>query len=98
MISLAKTDDQKKVIETVINDANEYSRPFALPPGTPKERVELLRKAFAETVKDKELLAEVEKMQMTLEPATGDELAAAVVRFAKADDAMKARLRDILFK
>jgi tripartite-type tricarboxylate transporter receptor subunit TctC len=98
MISLAKTDEQKKIIQTVINDANEYSRPFALPPGTPKERVEILRKAFAETMKDKELLAEVEKMQMTLEPATGDDLLAAVVRGAKADDALKAKLKDVLFK
>ena len=98
MISLAKTDEQKKIIEAVINDANEYSRPFALPPGTPKERVEILRKAFAETMKDKELLAEVDKMQMTLEPATGDDLLAAVVRGAKADDALKAKLREALFK
>jgi tripartite-type tricarboxylate transporter receptor subunit TctC len=98
IISLAKTDEQKKIIETVINDANDYSRPFALSPGTPKERVEILRKAFVETMKDKELLAEIDKMQMTLEPTTGDELAAAVVRSAKADDAMKAKLRDILFK
>jgi len=98
MISLAKTDEQKKIIEAVINDANEYSRPFALPPGTPKERVEILRKAFAETMKDKELLAEVDKMQMTLEPATGDDLLAAVVRGAKADDALKAKLKDVLFK
>lgn len=98
IISLAKTDEQKKIIETVINDANEYSRPFALPPGTPKERVEVLRKAFAETMKDKELLAEVEKMQMTLEPTTGDDLAAAVTRSTKVDDALRAKLRDVLFK
>jgi len=98
IISLARTEEQKKIVETVINDANEYSRPFALPPGTPKERVEILRKAFAETMKDKELLAEVDKMQMTLEPATGDDLAAAIARSVKVDDALKARLRDVLFK
>jgi tripartite-type tricarboxylate transporter receptor subunit TctC len=98
IISLARTEEQKKIVEIVINDANEYSRPFALPPGTPKERVEILRKAFAETTKDKELLAEVDKMQMTLEPTTGEELAAAVVRSAKVDEATKARLREILFK
>lgn len=36
-------------------------------------------------------------MQLTLEATTGDELAAAVVRSAKADDAIKAKPRDVLF-
>ncbi len=31
------------------------------PPGTPKERLQLLRKAFADTLKDPEFLAEAEK-------------------------------------
>ena len=78
--------------------ANDYSRPFAVPPGTPKERVEILRKAFQETMKDEEFLAEVEKMQMTLDPATGEEMAAAVADSAKLDAATKAKLKDILFK
>lgn len=98
MISLAKTDEQKKIIQIVINDANEFSRPFALPPGTPKDRVDILRKAFQDTVNDKELLAEVDKMQMTLDPTTGEEMAAGVARGANVDQATKAKLRDILFK
>jgi tripartite-type tricarboxylate transporter receptor subunit TctC len=98
MIDFAKTDEQKKFVQIVIHYANDYSRPFAVPPGTPKERVDILRKAFQETMKDGEFLAEVEKMQLTLDPTTGDDLAAAVAGSAKLDAATKAKLKDILFK
>ena len=70
MIDFAKTDEQKKLVQIVVHYANDYSRPFALPPGTPKDRVEILRKAFQDTMKDKEFLAEIDKMQLTLDPTT----------------------------
>ena len=98
MIDFAKTDEQKKLVQVAAHYANDYSRPFAVPPGTPKDRVDILRKAFQETMKDGEFLAEVDKMQMTLDPTTGDEMAAAVANSAKLDAATKAKLKDILFK
>jgi tripartite-type tricarboxylate transporter receptor subunit TctC len=98
MIDFAKTDEQKKFVQIVIHYANDYSRPFAVPPGTPKERVDILRKAFQDAMKDSEFLAEIEKMQLTLDPTTGDDLAAAVAGSAKLDAATKAKLKDILFK
>jgi tripartite-type tricarboxylate transporter receptor subunit TctC len=98
MIDLAKTEEQKKLIELVVHDANDYSRPFVVPPGTPKDRVEILRKAFQDTMKDKEFLAEIDKMQLTLDPTTGEELTAAVASWAKLDQATKGKLKDILFK
>ncbi len=98
MIEYAKTDEQKKLVEVAIHYPNDYSRPFALPPGTPKERVEILRKAWQETMKDKEFLAEVEKMQLTLDPTTAEELTAAVANSHKIDPGLKAKLKDILFK
>lgn len=98
MIDLAKTDEQKNLVKVIVHYANDYSRPFAVPPGTPKDRAELLRKAFQETMKDQEFIAEIEKMQMTLDPMNGDDLAAAVAGSANVDQAMRARLKDILFK
>ena len=97
-IDLAKTDEQKKMVDVIVSQANDYSRPFAVPPGTPKDRVEILRKAFMDTMKDKEFLAEIEKMQLTLDPTTGDELAMAVSGVAKLDQATRTKLKDILFK
>ena len=39
----------------------EFQRPFSVPPGTPKERLLLLRKAFADTMKDPKFIAEAKK-------------------------------------
>ena len=98
MIEYAKTEEQKKLVEVAVHNANDYSRAFALPPGTPKDRVDILRKAFQDTMTDKEFLAEIEKMQLTLDPMSANDLTAAVANSAKLDPAMKAKLKEILFK
>ncbi|HVN22869.1 MAG TPA: hypothetical protein VMT71_02780 [Syntrophorhabdales bacterium] len=82
----------------VIHYGNDYSRPFAVPPGTPKERVETLRTAFVKTMSDPEFLGEVDKMKLTLDPTTAEDLTTAVVNSAKVDAAAKAKLKNILFK
>ncbi len=45
-----------------------------LPPNTPKERVRLLRKAFDDTMKDAEFLAEADKAKIDIKPVNGEEL------------------------
>lgn len=42
----------------------EFQRPFVLPPGTPEDRLEILRKGFIATMKDPEFIAEAEKSKM----------------------------------
>jgi tripartite-type tricarboxylate transporter receptor subunit TctC len=77
---------------------NSYSRPFVVPPGTPKDRVEVLRKAFEQMTKDPEFVAEVDKMKVTLDTATADELTSAVAVLAKVDSALMTRVKKILFE
>jgi tripartite-type tricarboxylate transporter receptor subunit TctC len=52
----------------------EFQRPFVAPPGVPKDRLEILRKAFAATFKDKEFLAEAEKSKLDLDYVSADEI------------------------
>lgn len=52
----------------------EFQRPFSVPPGTPKERLQLLRKAYAETLRDPELLAEAKKMKLDIDPVSGEDI------------------------
>ena len=47
-------------------------RPYLAPPGVPKDRAEALRKAFMDTMKDKEFLADAEKSQLEINPVSGD--------------------------
>jgi tripartite-type tricarboxylate transporter receptor subunit TctC len=50
----------------------EFQRPFSVPPGTPPERLEILRKAFAATLRDPELLAEAKKTKLYIDPVSGE--------------------------
>jgi tripartite-type tricarboxylate transporter receptor subunit TctC len=98
MIDLAKTEEQKKLIEIVVHLANDYTRPFAVPPGTPKDRVDILRKALQDTAKDEAFVAELNKMNFTLDPTSAEVLTSAIANSAKMDQATKAKLKEILFK
>ncbi len=51
-INYAKTEEAKKLIQIGAHDPGTLARPFVLPPGTPKDRVQLLRKAFTDTMSD----------------------------------------------
>jgi tripartite-type tricarboxylate transporter receptor subunit TctC len=52
----------------------EFQRPYSVPPETPKERVQLLRKAFADTLKDPEFLAEAKKAKLEVTHTSGEEI------------------------
>jgi tripartite-type tricarboxylate transporter receptor subunit TctC len=50
------------------------ARPYAAPPGIPKERAEALRKAFSDMVKDKEFLADAKKQNLEIDFTPGSEI------------------------
>jgi tripartite-type tricarboxylate transporter receptor subunit TctC len=52
----------------------EFQRPFSVPPGTPKDRLQLLRKGFAATMKDPEFIAEAEKAKLEVTYVSGEEV------------------------
>jgi len=52
----------------------EFQRPWSLPPNAPKERLEILRKAFAATLRDPDFLAEAKKSKLDIEPVPGEEI------------------------
>ncbi len=97
-INLAKTDEARQLIEIAIHNPRILVRPFVLPPGTPKEQVGILRKAFQETLQDKELLADIEKAKFYLDPVTGEELERTVTGMFKIDPAILGKLKGILFR
>jgi len=98
VISLARTEEERHLIQTGIHDPTLIARPYALPPGTPKERVQILRKAFQETLKDKEFLAEAEKAKLFIDPVSGQELEKTIAGLFKLDPAFLTKLKDIYYK
>src|SRR5918994_5147662 len=51
-------DPKKYAIFRAWASQMDFQRPFSVPPGTPKERIAILRKGLADTLKDAELLKE----------------------------------------
>ena len=95
-MNLAKTDEARKLIQAVAQAHGAAVRPYVLPPGTPKDRVEILRKAFLETVKDPELLNEASKANLEINPGSGEELEHNVKDLLRLEPALVARLKEIL--
>ena len=79
MVDLAKSEDDKKVLE-IFAASSVVGRSFVAPPGVPKERVDDLRAAFAAMVKDAEFLAEIARMNFDLEPLAGVDLQAFIAK------------------
>jgi tripartite-type tricarboxylate transporter receptor subunit TctC len=68
-------DPKKFAIYKAWADQMDFQRPLSLPPGTPKERLEILRKALADVLKDKTLLKEAKKAKLVITYVSGEKAA-----------------------
>lgn len=95
-INLAKTDDARQLIEKGIHDISAIIRPYVVPPGTPKDRVQMLRQAFAATMKDPEFLADATKSKLDIDPVDGARLESLVHGLFKLKPELVAKMKEIL--
>ncbi len=93
---LAKNEEARQLIQVGIEEPSDYYRPYLLPPGTPNDRVETLRKAFQETLKDPEFLADAQKAKLDIEPITGEEMEKMLSKLFKLSPPIVAKLKEIL--
>ena len=94
-MSLATTDTQRQALALVFA-RQEYGRPFFAPPGVPAARVAALRRAFDATMKDPEFLAEAAKLQLEIEPMTGEVLQDMVAKLTGTPPAVVQQVREAL--
>ncbi|HSE86692.1 MAG TPA: hypothetical protein VLJ79_10755 [Candidatus Binatia bacterium] len=52
----------------------EYQRPLTVAPGTPRERLEILRRAFKATLSDPAFLAQANKSKLDITYVSGEEI------------------------
>jgi hypothetical protein len=95
-IDYAKTDEARRLIRAGVHDYGTVARPFVLPPGTPKDRVQILRKAFLDTLKNAEFQADASKARLDVDPVTGEELREIVSNLFKLDAALLAKWKQAL--
>ncbi len=95
-IDYAKTNEARQLIDAGVHATSAILRAYALPPGTPKDRLNVLRKSFMDTLKDPEFVAELKKADLDLNPVTGAEIEANVRKLFQLDSGIVAKLKDIL--
>jgi tripartite-type tricarboxylate transporter receptor subunit TctC len=95
-VDFAPNENSKLLLKFGGHDPSAITRPYALGPGTPKERVMLLRNAFLETLKDPEFIADAKKSRLDTDPLTGEEIEKIVLQLFKMDATLVNQLKEIL--
>lgn len=74
VLDLARTATDKSALKIIFADQS-MGRPYVMPPGVPKDRVEIARAAFMKMAKDKAFLAEAAKFNLEInDPKSGREV------------------------
>src|SRR5215472_14459632 len=73
IMDLAKSPEQKQILRLIFA-RQTMGRPYLAPPGIPADRAEALRKAFMDTMNDKDFLADAEKAKLEITPVDGNDL------------------------
>jgi tripartite-type tricarboxylate transporter receptor subunit TctC len=95
MLDEAKTPEAKQMMRVLFTPL-ALGRPIAAPPRTSADRVALLRKAMTDTLADPDFQALAEKVQIDIQPMTGEETARAVDSMFTISPATAAQLKFII--
>ncbi|MGH7793608.1 MAG: Bug family tripartite tricarboxylate transporter substrate binding protein [Candidatus Binatia bacterium] len=95
-INYAKNDDARAMLEIVNGPYGQLARPYTVPPGLPKDRLELLQRAFMATMKDREFLAEAQKAKLDIKPLDGPAAARQFAALYTLKPGLKAKLEEII--
>jgi len=95
-LDLIEDAGNRQVMELILI-RQEAGRPFAAPPGTPADRVAALRRAFEDTLADPEFVAEANRMQLEIEPMTGDAIEKMLTKAYAAPKAIVERAAKLVY-
>ena len=95
VLELAKTDADRRAL-LMLFSRSEYGRPYFLPPEVPAERVAALRRAFDATMRDPDFIADAAKLQLDVDPMTGEQVQALVGELSHTPADVVTRVRGIL--
>jgi tripartite-type tricarboxylate transporter receptor subunit TctC len=78
-LDFAKTPADRQVMDLIFSPLS-LGYPSFMGPGVPADRVEIMRRAFDQTMRDPQFIAEMHEQNLVLEPATGQDVQAIVER------------------
>jgi tripartite-type tricarboxylate transporter receptor subunit TctC len=94
-VDYAKTDEGKKFLR-IAGDLYGKQRLYSLPPQVPEQRVRILQKAFSDTMKDPQFLAEAEKAKLEISPVDGPGIEKMVNGLYDLEPAIVKRVKQLL--
>ena len=94
-IEFAKTPEQRAILELYYSQET-FGRPFMMGADVPKDRVEAMRAAFSDTMKDPDLKAEAQKLGLDVDALSGAELQAIVQKIFSMDPGVVAQTKKAL--
>ena len=95
MLEQARTEPDRQAL-TMLFARTEYGRPYFLPPDVPAERVKALRRAFDATMRDQAFIADAARLQLEIDPMTGEEVQALVAQLSRTPPEIITRVRAAL--
>jgi len=95
-LEVAKTEEAKQIIRAGGITPSAVTRVYVTTPKTPKDRLDILRKAFTATLKDPEFLVEAKKAGLEVNPLDGDEVRKIVDGLYNLNPQIVAKLASIL--
>jgi tripartite-type tricarboxylate transporter receptor subunit TctC len=95
VLELAKSEPDRRAL-LMLFARTEYGRPYFLPPEVPPARVAALRRAFDETMRDPAFVADAARLQLDVDPMSGEQVQALVGELARTPADVVARVRGIL--
>jgi tripartite-type tricarboxylate transporter receptor subunit TctC len=95
-LDIVKGDPPREVIAAFMSQAVAPARPFAAPPGVPKERIAMLRRAFDATMKDPAFLAEAAKLNAEIDPLTGEAVQDIIARVLATPKPVRNQIQKVL--
>ncbi|MPZ36574.1 MAG: hypothetical protein GEU95_00675 [Rhizobiales bacterium] len=91
-----KNETDRRAVEVMVAFQQAFGKSYLVPPETPADRVAILRQAFAAVLKDKELLADADKLRIEITAQSGDEVQRVVHNAYASSPAVIDRLRKIV--
>ena len=95
-LDLAKSDEARQLLKAGAIDPAAIVRVYVTTPRTPKDRLQLLRAAFAKTLTDPDFIAESKKANLDINPLNGEEVKKIVDDLFKLTPAMRTKLAGVL--
>lgn len=94
-IDQVKGEDERKLLRFAAQAYGPSAIAYSMTPGVPRERLSVLQKAFMETMKDPDLLAETRRTNLNISPIDGPTITKIVRGLYEVEPDMLARFKEI---